>query len=69
MESFIVKNPEIACSQLGYLPQEFGFYPFLSAHAVLMYLLKLKGVIADVSLDVLAEHLIASDGSGGRRLA
>jgi ABC-type multidrug transport system ATPase subunit len=30
--------------KLGYLPQEFGFYPHLSGAAMLAYLLKLKGV-------------------------
>ena len=58
----IVKSPEIAWSQLGYLPQDFGFYPHLSAHAMLMYLLKLKGVTADVSLGELADQLLARVG-------
>ena len=31
---------------LGYLPQEFGFYPHLTGEAMLLHLLQLKGVEA-----------------------
>ena len=58
----IVRSPEVAWSQLGYLPQDFGFYPHLSAHAMLVYLLRLKGVTADVPLDELADQLLARVG-------
>ena len=58
----IVQNPEIAWLQLGYLPQDFGFYPHLSAHAMLLYLLRLKGVTADVPLGELADQLLARVG-------
>ncbi len=61
----IVHNPEVAWSQLGYLPQDFGFYPHLSAHAMLVYLLRLKGVTADVPLNELADQLLARVGLTG----
>jgi ABC-2 type transport system ATP-binding protein len=40
----IVSRPEIIWKRLGYLPQEFGFYPHMTGAAMLEYLLKLKGV-------------------------
>jgi ABC-type multidrug transport system ATPase subunit len=40
----VVADPAAVWKQLGYLPQEFGFYPHLSGAAMLAYLLKLKGV-------------------------
>ena len=58
----IVEKPEVVWSQLGYLPQYFGFYPHLTAHAMLVYLLRLKGVTADVSFDELADQLLARVG-------
>jgi ABC-2 type transport system ATP-binding protein len=42
----IVENPEKLWPRLGYLPQEFGFYPHLSGEAMLSHLLELKGVEA-----------------------
>jgi ABC-type multidrug transport system ATPase subunit len=42
----IVKNPERLWPRLGYLPQEFGFYPHLTGEAMLSHLLELKGVDA-----------------------
>jgi ABC-type multidrug transport system ATPase subunit len=42
----IVKAPEKLWPRLGYLPQEFGFYPHLSGEAMLSHLLELKGVEA-----------------------
>ena len=47
----IVKDPRIVRRQLGYLPQDFGFFPDLTGIAMLELMLKLKGV----------------DGPGGRR--
>ena len=38
--------PEQLRAQLGYLPQDFGFYPHLSGEAMLTHLLRLKGVDA-----------------------
>ena len=42
----IVADPQWVRAQLGYLPQEFGFYPHLSGAQMLLHLLKLKGVNA-----------------------
>jgi ABC-type multidrug transport system ATPase subunit len=42
----VVSRPEKIWGQLGYLPQEFGFYPHLTGEAMLAHLLKLKGVRA-----------------------
>ena len=42
----ILKNPEQLWPRLGYLPQEFGFYPHLTGEAMLSHLLTLKGVEA-----------------------
>ena len=47
----IVKDPRIVRRQLGYLPQDFGFFPDLTGLRMLELMLKLKGV----------------DGPGGRR--
>ncbi|HET6349597.1 MAG TPA: ABC transporter ATP-binding protein, partial [Candidatus Krumholzibacteria bacterium] len=41
-----LKDPESLWPRLGYLPQEFGFYPHLSGEAMLSHLLTLKGVDA-----------------------
>ena len=40
----ILTEPEYIRSQLGYLPQEFGVYPNVSAYELLDYLAKLKGI-------------------------
>jgi ABC-type multidrug transport system ATPase subunit len=42
----ILKDPKWLWPRLGYLPQEFGFYPHLSGEAMLAHLLALKGVQA-----------------------
>jgi ABC-2 type transport system ATP-binding protein len=42
----VLKDPQHLWSRLGYLPQDFGFYPHLTGEAMLAYLLKLKGVTA-----------------------
>src|SRR5262245_58772616 len=42
----ILENPESPWPRLGYLPQEFGFYPHLTGEAMLAHLLTLKGVQA-----------------------
>ena len=39
----ILSRPERVRARLGYLPQEFGFYPHLSGAQMLLHLLKLKG--------------------------
>ena len=54
----IVAHPDRVWRQLGYLPQEFGFYPHLTGHAMLRYLLKIKGVRAEGGLGKLASVLL-----------
>jgi ABC-type multidrug transport system ATPase subunit len=40
----VTERPQRIWSRLGYLPQEFGFYPHLTGEAMLRHLLELKGV-------------------------
>ncbi len=40
----IIKEPEFIKKSLGYLPQDFGVYPKVSAYDLLEHLAKLKGV-------------------------
>src|SRR5262249_50456583 len=40
----VLADPQWVRARLGFLPQEFGFYPQLSGEAMLMHLLKLQGV-------------------------
>jgi len=54
----IVADPRLIRRQLGYLPQDFGFYPHLSGEAMLRYLLVLKGVRAPQGLKRLAAELL-----------
>jgi len=54
----IVAHPERVRARLGYLPQAFGFYPHLSGHAMLLHLLRLKGVDAPGGLPALASALL-----------
>ncbi|MCH9651302.1 MAG: ABC transporter ATP-binding protein [Deltaproteobacteria bacterium] len=42
----ILKDPQKVRRHLGYLPQDFGFYPHLSGEKMLAHLLTLKGVTA-----------------------
>ena len=42
----ILENPDALWPRLGYLPQEFGFYPHLNGETMLDHLLTLKGVHA-----------------------
>jgi ABC-2 type transport system ATP-binding protein len=54
----VVADPRRVRRRLGYLPQEFGFYPHLSGEKMLIYLLRLKGVEAPGGLDRLAGELL-----------
>ncbi len=54
----VVGRPERVWAQLGYLPQEFGFYPHLTGEAMLLHLLRLKGVDAPGGLERLAGELL-----------
>jgi ABC-type multidrug transport system ATPase subunit len=54
----ILSKPERVRARLGYLPQEFGFYPHLTGQQMLMHLLRLKGVQAPMGLKALAGELL-----------
>ena len=51
-------RPDLIWPKLGYLPQEFGFYPNLTGARMLEYLLKLKGVRAPGGLKKLVAELL-----------
>jgi ABC-2 type transport system ATP-binding protein len=54
----VVAHPEKVWSRLGYLPQEFGFYPHLTGRAMLEHLLVLKGVSGPRGTGALAGELL-----------
>lgn len=54
----IVRDPQVVWPRLGYLPQEFGFYPHLSGEAMLRHLLDLKGVRAPQGKKKLVAELL-----------
>src|SRR5512134_4142542 len=54
----ILNQPKLLAPRLGYLPQEFGFYPHLSGEAMLDHLLTLKGVDAPGGRKKLVAHLL-----------
>lgn len=55
----VLADPQRVWRRLGYLPQEFGFYPHLTGEAMLLHLLRLKGVEAKGgSLKALAGELL-----------
>jgi ABC-type multidrug transport system ATPase subunit len=54
----VLEKPERIWAQLGYLPQEFGFYHHLSGEAMLIHLLRLKGVEAPQGRKALARDLL-----------
>ncbi len=53
-----VQDPMYMRERLGYLPQDFGFYPDLSGKAMLEFLLKLKGVTGPKGRSKLADELL-----------
>src|SRR5512147_727006 len=55
----VLSDPRRLWGQLGYLPQEFGFYPHLTGQGMLDYLLRLKGVEAPSGRKALVEQLLA----------
>ncbi len=71
----IVKHPDAMRTRLGYLPQDFGVYPNLSALEFLQYFAALKGVRDSSQIETLLElvnltehaHRIAATFSGGMR--
>jgi ABC-type multidrug transport system ATPase subunit len=54
----VLRHPERLWRQLGYLPQEFGFYPHLSGEKMLAHLLQLKGVSAPQGIKKLCGELL-----------
>ena len=54
----IVADPRRIRRQLGYLPQDFGFYPHLTGESMLRFLLVLKGVQAPGGVKRLATELL-----------
>jgi ABC-type multidrug transport system ATPase subunit len=54
----ILSDPMRVREQLGYLPQDFGFYPNLTGEKMLTFLLKLKGVEAPGGLKKLVPELL-----------
>jgi ABC-type multidrug transport system ATPase subunit len=54
----ILADPQRVWSRLGYLPQDFGFYPHLSGQAMLEYLLRMKGIDAPQGVRKLASELL-----------
>jgi len=54
----VLEKPEWLWERLGYLPQDFGFYPHLTGEQMLTYLLELKGVEAPGGLKKLAAELL-----------
>ena len=54
----VLAHPERLRARLGYLPQDFGFYPHLTGEQMLVHLLRLKGVSAPVGQQKLAGELL-----------
>ncbi len=54
----VVGRPELVWPRLGYLPQSFGFYPNLTGEAMLLHMLRLKGVAAPGGLRALCAELL-----------
>ncbi|HTM01421.1 MAG TPA: ATP-binding cassette domain-containing protein, partial [Candidatus Omnitrophota bacterium] len=54
----VLAHPEKLRARLGYLPQDFGFYPHLTGEAMLGHLLDLKGVSAPQGKKKLVAELL-----------
>ena len=54
----IVANPAFVRARLGFLPQDFGFYPELSGRAMLEFLLRLKGISGPRGRRAMADELL-----------
>ncbi len=54
----VVADPGAVHARLGYLPQDFGFYPHLTGEQMLTFLLRLKGVDAPGGLKGLVAELL-----------
>src|SRR5260221_11491258 len=54
----VLADPALVRRTLGYLPQDFGFYPHLTGEQMLRHLLVLKGVRAPRGLNALTSDLL-----------
>jgi ABC-2 type transport system ATP-binding protein len=54
----LLDHPERVWERLGYLPQDFGFFPHLTGEKMLEYLLRLKGVSAPQGLRAVCRELL-----------
>jgi ABC-type multidrug transport system ATPase subunit len=54
----LTEHPQRLWSRLGYLPQDFGFYPHLTGERMLAYLLRLKGITGPGGLKALCRDLL-----------
>jgi len=54
----MLEQPERIWARLGYLPQDFGFFPHLTGEKMLEYLLRLKGVDAPGGIRSLCRELL-----------
>jgi ABC-type multidrug transport system ATPase subunit len=54
----ITQHPARIWPRLGYLPQYFGFYPNLTGEAMLLHMLRLKGVAAPGGVKALVADLL-----------
>jgi len=54
----MLERPERVWDKLGYLPQDFGFFPHLTGERMLEYLLRLKGVNAPGGRRALCRELL-----------
>jgi len=54
----ILKNPEILRERLGYLPQDFGVYPRVSAYDMLEHMTVLKGIASKADRKATVETLL-----------
>lgn len=55
----VLKNPQQLRRQLGYLPQEFGVYPYISCRSLLEHMAVLKGLVHKSSRQQQIEALLA----------
>lgn len=54
----VVARPDFVRTRLGYLPQEFGFYPDLTGRAMLEFFLRLKGISGPRGRRAVADQLL-----------
>ncbi len=54
----IVERPAYVRERLGFLPQDFGFYPELTGRAMLEFLLRLKGISGPQGRRAMADALL-----------